>query len=112
MTTHAYVIDPFACQVRRVELVDDPDTDEGLNAIYALLDCGIVEAVVPESAGTDVMYVDEEGKAKNITCGFFCRLWPHDVILGKALWIGSTLDGDTCAPAMTIDYVRQHIIWS
>jgi hypothetical protein len=112
MTTHAYLIDPFACEVRHVELVDDPDSDEGLHAIYALLDCAIIEAVVPESAGTDVLYVDEEGKAKEHACGFFCRLWPYEVLLGKALWIGSTVEGDTCAPSMPISYVRDHIIWS
>ena len=60
----------------------------------------------------DMLGRDEEGKAKEHACGFFCRLWPYEVLLGKALWIGSTVEGDTCAPSMPISYVRDHIIWS
>jgi len=113
MTTAAYLIDPFACEVRHVELASEASTFDELHEIYALLDCGIIEAVAPLNAGTDMMYLDEEGKCKRppLARGFLCRLWPHDVIVGKALWIGSTAEGDNCTPQMTIDYVREHVVW-
>ncbi|CAB3758708.1 DUF3846 domain-containing protein [Paraburkholderia humisilvae] len=113
MATTAYLIDPFEGEVRLVQLGSDTGTFDELHELYALLECGIVEAVVPENSGSDVMYVDEEGKLRKpaLMCGFVCSLWPHDVIVGKALWIGSTSDGNNCAPEMTIDYVREHVVW-
>jgi hypothetical protein len=111
--TIAYLIDPFARGVRRVELASEPSTFDELHEIYALLDCEVIESAHPYNAGRDLMYIDENGKINGHAQEFFvCRLWPHDAIAGKALWIGATPDGNNTDPEMTIDYVRDHIVWS
>lgn len=110
--TRAYLIDPFERAVRAVTLMSAPGSFDELHAMYALLDCEDLEAVRPYNAGNDALYMDERGKIKGKAQQYFlCRLWPNDVIAGKALWCGVTPDGNNTDPEVTIDYVRDHIVW-
>lgn len=114
--TRAYLIDPFKREVRAVALHARPGTHDELHEIYALLECDYIEAINPSNAGADVIYLDENGKIKSRAVGtaqqfFGCLLWPHDVLAGKALWIGSLPDGNNTDPECDIGYVRDHIIW-
>jgi hypothetical protein len=111
--TKAYLIDPFVCEVKPVELHSEPGTFDELHDIYALIDCEHIESVHPYNAGGDLMYIDEDGKINGKAQEYFmCRVWPHDALAGKALWIGSDTEGNNADPEMTIDYVRDHIVWA
>ncbi|MBF3577472.1 hypothetical protein ISF62_18305 [Burkholderia pseudomallei] len=105
-----YLIDPYARTVSEGELAALNELDL-LRSIYALLKCETIEAVRPLNSGVDIMYVDEDGLAGEQQAFFFCRLFPQ-VIAGRALWIGTTPDGGNCSPEMTLEYVRDHVVWN
>jgi hypothetical protein len=111
----AYLIDPFAREVTRVTLETQAGSAAELEEIYRLLDCGIIEAVTPVNAQGDVIFVDEEGKVANSRRTqqyFLCRLWPYEPLAGKALWIGSTPNGEVVSARSELSYVAGHIVWS
>jgi hypothetical protein len=108
----AYLIDPFARNVTRVERTAERGTRAELDELYTLLDCDTVEAIRPHNADSDMLYVDENGKMRDPLAFFLCRLWPHEPLTGRALWVGTTPEGDDADPACTLEYVRAHIVWS
>ena len=110
MTRTAYLIDPWTCTVERVErtAVDAPSQ---LREMRALMHCGYIQAVHLVNAGSDVMYLDEDGYQKDAQAFFHCRLWPNQTVAGRALWVGKTPDGDDASPSMSLDYVRGHVKW-
>jgi hypothetical protein len=111
--TKAYLIDPFAREVHAVELKSRPSTHEELHEIYALIECSALESVHPYDVDGDLIYIDEDGKINGKEQAYFmCRLWPHDALAGRALWIGSTSGGDNADPTSALEYVRDHIVWS
>ncbi|MEX3929775.1 hypothetical protein AB4Y36_38190 [Paraburkholderia sp. BR10936] len=109
----AYLIDPFARTVTRVER-SAQSAVAVLQEIYALLDCETIDAVRPVNASDDVIYIDDEGKMhdEREQAYFLCRLWPLDVLAGRALWVGSEPDGSECDPRSALEYVRDHIVWA
>ena len=106
----AYLIDPVARTVTDIE-VDETNDHAMLMSLYAHMQCVTLEAVNPLNAGHDVIYLDENGKF-HPTGSFFCRLWPHDLLTGRAIWIGCDGKGGNCAPEMSRDYVAAHIVWA
>ena len=107
----AYLIDPFKRHVHEVRLTAHARGPRGLREIYALLDCQSIELLRPFNAETDALYVDGMGRFRDQPNAFFCRLWPRGPLVGRALWIGTTQDGATASPRMTLRYVRDHIVW-
>lgn len=106
---NAYLIDPSA---RTITPIDIEASGDGamLRSLYEHMQCTDIEAVYPLNAEGDVLYVDEHGKY-HPTDYFLCRLWPHEVLTGRAVWIGVDGKGGNCAPAMPLDYVEAHISW-
>jgi hypothetical protein len=102
MTKSAYLIDPWTRTVERVERTAADPSGE-LHEIYSLMQCDCIEAVRPHNAGSDLLYVDEDGKLKDAQAFFFCRLWPQEPLAGRALWVGTTPDGDDASPTMPLD---------
>lgn len=101
----AYLIDPFKRSILEV------GTDGELQSIYDLLGVDMIELVRPLNSEGDVIYIDEEGKLKDAQAMFFCRLWPRDVLMGKGLWIGTDEQGNNASAEMTLQYVKDHIVW-
>jgi hypothetical protein len=107
----AYLIDPWTRTVTEVQRGEDNNGNSRLHEIYALLGCDAIEAVNPHNAGSDIIYVDEEGLFKDGQMFFYCRLWPQESLAGKGLWVGTTRSGDDASPTVTRQYVEDHIIW-
>lgn len=106
----AYLIDPKARTVTTIEV--DASSDQAMLAsLYEHMQCSDLQAVNPLNAERDVIYLDENGKY-HPSGSFFCRLWPHDVLTGRAVWIGCDGKGGHRAPAMPLDYVAAHIVWT
>jgi hypothetical protein len=101
----AYLIDPAKRSILEV------GTDAELQSIYDLLGVDIIEAVRPVNVQGDIIYIDEEGKLKDDQPMFFCRLWPHDILMGKGLWIGTDEEGNNASAEMPLAYVKAHIVW-
>jgi hypothetical protein len=111
--TKVYLIDPFVCEVKPVELHGEPGSCDALHYIYALLDCERIESVHLDKAGCALIVVGVPGNVGGQAQAFFlCRLWPHNAIAGKALWIGVPPDGHDTDPQKAIDYVRNQIAWA
>jgi hypothetical protein len=110
---HAWLIDPFAQTVERVDLHAAVSSVDELHEIYTLLDCQTLESIAPLNADGDRMLIDEDGKINGRHQEyFFCRLWPHDPLAGRALWVGRNAEGDITSPKRALEYVRGHIAWS
>jgi hypothetical protein len=110
MTRIAYLIDPWTRTVEAVErtAVDAPSV---LQEIHSLMHCDYIQALRLHDAGSDVMYLDEDGYRKDARAYFHCRLWSDQTVAGRALWVGKTADGDDASPSTPLDHVRAHIVW-
>jgi hypothetical protein len=108
---YAYLIDPFARTVTQVERIKTTSGEKRLHEVYALTDCQCITAVGPENSNGDVFYIDDEGQMREDQAWFFCRLFPHQALAGKALWVGTTSRGEDRDPSSTLEYVRAHIVW-
>jgi hypothetical protein len=108
----AYLIDPWTRTVTEVQRGADNSSHSRLREIYSLIDCDTITAVNPHNAGTDIIYVDDEGLFKDEQKFFLCRLWPQEALAGKGLWVGTTPGGDDASPSVTRRYVEDHIVWA
>jgi hypothetical protein len=84
------LIDPATRTVTEIEI------EKGIDAIYKAMNCDMFECPV-EFPNGDVMYCDEEGKLNlsKLVGGFtYSKGW-HDIIMNKALVIGSTRGGNS-----------------
>jgi hypothetical protein len=104
-----YLIDPYERKVTEVELAVMEDGDVDIHALYEYMNCQMIEAINPTNAKGDIIYLDEEGRLKP-NVGWFCRLWPHEVLMGKAIWIGRNGERNA-SPKSTREYVASHIAW-
>ncbi|MBC8638256.1 hypothetical protein IAG25_15650 [Caballeronia sp. EK] len=106
----AYLIDPFMQTVTEFER-DGSGTQDRLQELYKAIGCDLVQAVYPDDTEGDVIYVDEEGLFKPEQALFFCTLWPHQPLVGRGVWVGTARGGYDADPRMSLDYVREHIVW-
>lgn len=105
MLNSANLIDPLA---RTVTLVDRGDRNS-LAPVYALLDCKYVDGYQLGDTGPDVLYVDEyqrEGRG-----AFACSRIPAPLIVGRALWVGSTADGEEADPDTPLAIASRCIVF-
>jgi hypothetical protein len=107
---YGYLIDPFARTVTQVERTAETSR-ERLQEIYALTQCATVDAIRPENSQGDVMYVDDDGLERDEQAFFFCRLFPYQAIAGRALWTGTTPQGNDRDPRSTLAHVIAHTVW-
>jgi hypothetical protein len=105
-----YLIDPYERKVTEVELAVMEDGDVDIHALYEYMNCQMIEAIYPEYAKSDIIYLDEEGRLKP-NMAWFCTLWPLEVLMGKAIWIGRKGECNA-SPKCTREYVASHIAWS
>lgn len=81
----ALLIDPTTQTITTIDIA------KGIDAIYKAMDCEMFECPV-EFANGDTLYCDEEGKLTHThkqTGGFTYPKGWHDIIVGKALVIGT-----------------------
>lgn len=100
------VIDPYTQTVYETRI------DRGsLNAIYDTIGegCDMFEAVYPMCLGGDCMFVDEEGKLGRQTAGFKMRPFEGDVLMGRAIILGTDEDGNSASTIWT-DYEIQEFV--
>ena len=81
----AIKIDPVAKTITEIELTQNPN--ETLQELYNLIGCELVELVQLDRG--IIMAVDEEGKLKEIKCGFTFLGW-GTVIAGTAIILGGS----------------------
>lgn len=99
-TIKALLIDPVAKQVAEVVV------ENNLQAFYHLLQCSVIEAAYPRGlAGTDHLYVDEEGLFKPRQRFFHIRGYPQP-LAGRALMLGIDAQGESIDVASTFEQVR------
>ena len=89
-TISVLLIDPSTQTITPIEI------EKGIEAIYKAMDCEIFECPI-EYANGDVLYCDEEHKLNRskLIGGFtYPNAW-NDVIMNKALVIGTSPNGDS-----------------
>jgi hypothetical protein len=100
----ALLIDPATRTVTPIEI------EKGLAAIYAAMDCTMIEAPIEFDNG-DTLYVDEEGKLKgeeSITGGFtYPKTWnAANPCVNKCLVVGTNRKtGNDVSCKSTPDYI-------
>ncbi len=105
MATQVYLIDPFAKTVTETSI----DRRIGLKDIYRLMDCRLIDAVRFRDT-SDVIYVDDEGLYADDQRFFKVDGVPQP-LAGKALYVGTTDDGEDCAPTRTVKHVEFMIVF-
>ena len=104
----AYLIDPEKKEVTEVEYSGD------YKDIYKIIDCSTFEIVGITPKG-DGIYVDEEGLYADRK-----HLWSFKGILfnnhlfnliNKGLVLGSNIVGDTIEPDLSLEEVRERVVW-
>lgn len=103
MATQVYLIDPFAKTVTETSL----DRRLGLKDIYRLMECSTIDAVRFHDR-SDVIYVDDNGLYADDQRFFKVEGYPQP-LAGKALYVGTTEEGEDCAPTLTLDQVQYMI---
>lgn len=105
MPTKAYLINPFTNSVTTVNL------DGTLDTIYRHMDCKTIDAVYLKA--TEALYIDDEGlfKAHDEQAFFALPGWYPGILAGKALWIGTTPDGEDASPTTNRDVVESLVAW-
>lgn len=105
----AYLIDPKHRSVTPV------DTEGDCSDIYKLLECSTFEIHNRgmHLAGRDALYVDETARLKPDPelRGLFRVRGFHSPIIGKALLLGHTADGDTTSAKTHFYRLKQMIAW-
>lgn len=100
-------INPKTQTIREIEI---PNNGDELNpAIYAILECQLFDVVRLE--GGDGIFVDDEGLLKDEPGPFF-TLWGYpNPIAGHGLVLGCDEDGNSCAPVVTVQELRDWVVW-
>lgn len=96
------LIDPHKREVSEVQM-------EGgnIDAYYQVMECGTFSCAGPH------LFIDDEGLFKNPQAFFsFIPYHPHYPLAGKALLTGGADDnGETLPCTLSLDAVRQLVIW-
>lgn len=100
-------INPKTQTIREIEI---PNNGDELNpAIYAILECQLFDVVRLEDG--DGIFVDDEGLLKDEPGPFF-TLWGYpNPIAGHGLVLGCDQDGNSCAPVVTAQELRDRVVW-
>ena len=104
----AYLIDPEKKEVTEVEYSGD------YKDIYKLIDCSTFEIVGITPKG-DGIYVDEEGlyAEKKHLWSFKGILFNNHLfnLINKGLVLGSNIDGDTIESDLSLEKVKEKVVW-
>ena len=86
--------------------IEEVEVEAGLEDIYKHIgnDCSMFE--VATYLGTDCIYVDEEGLLKDIVSVFEVN-GAHQPFVGNGLVVGSTSEGDSTTPIITVDEIKK-----
>lgn len=98
----AILIDPFAREVREIEVA------AGIDAIYAAIGAECFCTVgLPDG---DAIYLDDEGVFRDKQQWFAVGNYPHP-LAGKGLILGCDEEGESCDPQVTGELIRAHVHW-
>ena len=106
------LIDPFACEVRSIDL---PPGDD-LAPYYAALSHESMPVNIFEAArarmlrGLDVIFVDEEGGFKNAD-RYFVHVGFHAPLAGKGLIVGADASGAAKSADTPLDAVKRCVMF-
>ena len=101
----AYLIDPFEKSVAQVEY------DGNYKNIYKLIDASMFDAAEINN-DLDVVMVDDEGLFVPLSLQeyFYLRGLPRP-FAGKGLVLGTDPEGESCAPRISLEYLRSLVLW-
>jgi hypothetical protein len=102
----AYLINP---ETKTIEAVSIDASKEHLPQIYAHLGCNLVTTA--PLAGSDTVYVDDEGLIKGPVYQFFGLQGYSQPLAGRGLVVGSDGDGNDVAPALSLDEVKGRLFF-
>ena len=103
----AILIDPFACEVREVDLTGE------FEQLYKLLSHETMKVdtfttVNLGNPGNDAIFVDDEGLLKPCERFFMWNGYPQP-LAGKGLILGADDEGETISPYITVAEVRHSV---
>ena len=101
---YGYLIDPLAQKITRIEM--PADSRGNLDTMYKAIGCYMVEVAYFNGAN-DGVFVDEEGMLKLPTEFFFIK-GCHQPLAGRGVVLGCDEEGNTIAPTVTMDWLREH----
>ena len=105
----ALLIDPEKQIIREVK-IPSSENPKHLQAIYAELNCSLVD-IVRLDTGNDGVFVDDEGLLKTDPGPFFSFRGFPNPIAGRGLVLGADEDGNSCAPTVTSQELEEQIVW-
>lgn len=100
----AYLIDPIAQSVTEVEYSGN------YKDIYPLIDAELFTTVEINGTG-DTIFVDDEGLLNGNPHGWFAYADYPQPLRGRGLCLGSDDEGESVAPSITIDELREKIVF-
>ena len=101
----AYLIDPAARTVEQVQYSGD------YHQIYELIGASTFD-VAYINAKRDGLFVDDEGMLRDPeTQSYFLVQGCPNPLAGKALCLGCNDEGESVAPRITLQELRQRVIW-
>lgn len=102
----AYLIDPNQRSIEpvTVTLTQRPDP---LSEIYALLGCRLIASV--PLAGSDVIYVDDEGLINRAVCEYFGVQGIGQPLAGRGLVVGTDNEGEDADVETSLDDIKQRV---
>lgn len=102
----AYKIDTVKQEVYEVDVATYSEgNDNQLNAIYRLMECNMIEVGVRLPNG-DFIYVDEEGRLREQTLGYF-SLAGGEALCGHGLVFFAGPEGEDFSPVTPIEDIRR-----
>lgn len=102
----AILIDPFACEVKHVEITRGELSDYYKALSHPTMPVDLVTAVYPGTLkGRDALFVDDEGLLKEPE-RLFALAGAHQPFAGKGLIVGADADGESVSAETSIDLVR------
>ena len=107
---NAIKIDSLRKTVELIQIVNS------LQGMYTALGEDMIEIPAYFDNG-DALVVDEEALVRarrpdEVLGGFFCQAFPHQILFGHGLIVGSTEDGDNTHCQSTVEQIRSQIIFA
>ena len=100
----AFLIDPFKRTVSEVNYSGD------FEDIYLAIDCDTFTCVQASERG-DTLFVDDEGLINGKEQAFFGWMGYPQPLAGKALLLGTDINGESVATTLTLDEVNESVVW-
>lgn len=100
----AILINPFNHTITEVNYTGD------FEDIYLLIDCDTFTCVTVNER-YDTLYVDDEGLINGKEQAFFGWMGYPQPLAGKALLLGTDMNGESVDTTFSLDDANDHVVW-